>query len=230
MERTVYRFDGKFGGDKFWEFTGASNNKVQVERGAKINPKGLKQGSQLFGGDFGYFDTTNGAEKGLFTVLQAWKVESVNGTTSFRLYKDDFTHNLKVLGDVILAIAPSLADGIKQADLVTGVKFTRDRIIDGGNYYEIQGTIDGISTDSIIVMAEDEGEDVNVLVPKVNAVLSEPVYFHKTPTDDYVRDEHGMEKRLALYYKIGILQASKVIPPYVLELNTYINNTHVFSL
>ena len=230
MHRTVFRESGMVGGDRFWEFKGDSHNKVQAERGARIHPLGLKQGSQLFGGDFGYFDTTNGADKGTFKALQAWKVTAVNGTTSFRLYKDDFTHDLKVLGDVILAIAPSLTAGTKTAATVTGVQFTAANITEGDDYYELTGTITGIAVGSIIVMADATGAGANVLVPNVNAVLSEPIYFERTPTLDYVADKGYKEIRHNVYYKIGILQAAKVIPPYVLQLNTYINNTHVFSL
>jgi len=224
--RTIIRKSGEVGGDRFWEYRPDSHNKVVVERGAKLNPLGIKQGSQLFGGDFGYFE----ASTGMFTLLQAWKVIEVTGTTSFKVEKNEFTHNLKVLGDVILAIAPSLAAGTKTAATVTGVQFTSANIIDGGTYYQITGTIAGIAVGNVIVMADAVGAGANVLVPKVNAILGDGYYCENVITDDYVANKGQAEVTFMLYYKISLLQVAKIIPPYVLQLNTYINNTHVFNL
>jgi len=224
--RTVIRNSGEVGGDRFWEYRPDSHNKVMVERGAKLDPKGIKRGSQMFGGDFGYFEPITG----MFTLLQAWKVIEVTGTTSFKLYKDEFTHNLKALGDVILAIAPSLATGTKTAATVTGVQFTAANIKDGGTYYEITGTIEGITVGNVIVMADATDASANVLVPKVNAIMSDGYYCEDVITDDYVANKGEEEVRFSLYYKISLLQIAKVIPPYVLQLNSYINNTHVFNL
>ena len=223
--RMITRQSGKFGGTRQAFYTPASNNRVEVVNGAMLSATGLQKGSIVWAGDLGYFDYVSGK----VTALQAWKVQSAT-TTTLNIYKDDFTHLLK--GDTILAVAPSLSAGTTTAATVTGVAVAAADIKDMGDHYEIKNDF-GIAPDAkgiILVQAAAVGANVQVLVPKINWIFGSDRYAGLEITDVYPDNDGAATYLIDGYYHATIIQESKVIPPYALQLNKAINNSYIFEI